>query len=73
MIDLSKFKDGIPFSALKKKKKKTKKKKRSPSRKKKKARKTKRKPIKIPPRGVIIRKSRGKLYRSDGKKLILIE
>ena len=72
MIDLSKFKDGIPFSALRKQIKKTKKKKRSPSRKKKKARKTKRKPIKIPPRGVIIRK-RNKLYRSDGKKLILIE
>ena len=72
MIDLSKFKDGIPFSALRKQFKKTKKKKRSPSRKKKKARKTKRKPIKIPPRGVIIRK-RNKLYRSDGKKLILIE
>tara|TARA_Y100000389_G_scaffold172722_1_gene181338 strand:+ start:335 stop:565 length:231 start_codon:yes stop_codon:yes gene_type:complete len=76
MINLSDFKDGIPFSFLRKQKpsKKTKKNKksRSPSRKRKRSRRTKRKPIKIPPRGVIIRK-RGKLYKSDGKRLTLIE
>jgi hypothetical protein len=74
--DFSRFKDGIPFSALRKQKqskssKKTKKKSRSPSRKKKKTRRTKRKPIRVPPRGVIIRK-KGKLYKSDGKRLTLI-
>ena len=61
---------GIPFSALKKNDKRTQKRKRSRSRKRK--RRTKRKPIKIPPRGVIIRK-KDKLYKSDGKQLILIE
>ena len=72
-FDFSRFKDeGIPFSALRKQTKKTKKKSRSPSRKRKRTRRTKRKPIKVPPRGVIIRK-RGKLYRSDGKRLTLIE
>jgi len=74
-FDFSRFKDeGIPFSALRKQKraKKTKKRSRSPSRKRKRTRRTKRKPIKIPPRGVIIRK-KGKLYRSDGKRLTLIE
>ena len=74
MINLSDFKDGIPFSALRKQKpsKKTKKHSRSPSRKRKKTRRTKRKPIKVPPRGVIIRK-KDKLYKSDGKRLTLIE
>ena len=77
MIDTSIFKkytEGIPFSALRKQKraKKTKKKSRSPSRKRKRSRRTKRKPIRVPPRGVIIRK-KGKLYRSDGKRLTLIE
>ena len=75
MIDtsiLKKYTEGIPFSALRKQTKKTKKKSRSPSRKRKNTRRTKRKPIKVPPRGVIIRK-RGKLYRSDGKRLTLIE
>ena len=47
--NLSDFKDGIPFSALRKQK-----------------------PSKIPPRGVIIRK-KDKLYKSDGKRLTLIE
>ena len=77
LSDFSRFKDGIPFSALRKQKeskpsKKTKKRSRSPSRKKKKTRRTKRKPIRVPPRGVIIRK-KGKLYKSDGKRLTLIE
>ena len=72
MIDYSKFTDGIPFSYLRKNTKKTKKKKRSPNRKNRKIRKTKKKPIKVPPRGVIIRK-KNKLYRSDGKRLMLIE
>ena len=74
-FDFSRFKgykEGIPFSALRKQTKKTKKKSRSPSRKRRRTRRTKRKPIKVPPRGVIIRK-RGKLYRSDGKRLTLIE
>ena len=73
---LSDFSDGIPFSFLRKQKraKKTKKNKRirSPSRKRRITRRTKRKPIRVPPRGVIIRK-KGKLYRSDGKRLTLIE
>jgi len=80
MLDIEKlsdFTDGIPFSALRKQKqskpsKKTKKRSRSPSRKRKRTRRTKRKPIKVPPRGVIIRK-KGKLYKSDGKRLTLIE
>ena len=79
MIDIKKisdFTDGIPFSFMRKQKnkkaKKTKKRGRSPSRKRKRTRKTKRKPIRVPPRGVIIRK-KGKLYRSDGKRLTLIE
>ena len=79
MIDIEKlsdFTDGIPFSFMRKQKnkkaKKTKKRSRSPSRKRKRTRRTKRKPIKVPPRGVIIRK-KGKLYRSDGKRLTLIE
>ena len=82
LSDFSKFKsDGIPFSFMRnmrkqknKKAKKTKKNKRSrsPSRKRKRSRRTKRKPIRVPPRGVIIRK-KGKLYRSDGKRLTLIE
>lgn len=67
-----KFMREIPFSALRKQTKKTKKKSRSPSRKRKRTRRTKRKPIKVPPRGVIIRK-KGKLYKSDGKRLTLIE
>ena len=73
--NLSDFTDGIPFSALRKQSKsskKTKKRSRSPSRKRKKTRRTKRKPIRVPPRGVIIRK-KGKLYKSDGKRLTLIE
>ena len=73
MIDFSKFKDGIPFSALmntkKTKTKKTKKKSRSPSRKRRRTRRTKKKPIRIPPKGVIIRK-KDKLYRSNGKSLV---
>ena len=77
LSDFSKFKsDGIPFSFMRKQKnkkaKKTKKRGRSPSRKRKRTRKTKRKPIRVPPRGVIIRK-KGKLYKSDGKRLTLIE
>ena len=79
MIDIKKisgFTDGIPFSFMRKQKnkkaKKTKKRSRSPSRKRRKTRRTKRKPIKVPPRGVIIRK-KGKLYKSDGKRLTLIE
>ena len=79
MIDIKKisdFTDGIPFSFMRKQKnkkaKKTKKRGRSPSRKRKRTRKTKRKPIRVPPRGVIIRK-KGKLYKSDGKRLTLIE
>jgi len=77
MVNIEKLSDKfmreIPFSALRKQTKKTKKKRsRSPSRKRKKTRRTKRKPIKVPPRGVIIRK-KGKLYRSDGKRLTLIE
>ena len=76
MIDIEKlskeFRKGIPFSALRKPSKKTKKKSRSPSRKRRRTRRTKRKPIKVPPRGVIIRK-KGKLYKSDGKRLTLIE
>lgn len=76
MVELSDFTDGIPFSFMRKQKKRAKKTKknkrsRSPSRKRKKTRRTKRKPIKVPPRGVIIRK-RGKLYKSDGKRLTLI-
>ncbi len=76
---LSDFTDGIPFSFMRKQKqskpsKKTKKNKRSrsPSRKRRRTRRTKRKPIKVPPKGVIIRK-KGKLYKSDGKRLTLIE
>tara|TARA_A100001015_G_C14777403_1_gene627790 strand:- start:438 stop:662 length:225 start_codon:yes stop_codon:yes gene_type:complete len=74
MVKLSDFTDGIPFSFMRKQKraKKTKKRSRSPSRKRKRTRRTKRKPIKVPPRGVIIRK-KGKLYKSDGKRLTLIE
>jgi hypothetical protein len=79
MIDIEKlsdFTDGIPFSFMRKQKnkkaKKTKKRSRSPSRKKRRTRRTKRKPIRVPPRGVIIRK-KGKLYRSDGNRLTLIE
>ena len=76
MVNLSDFTDGIPFSFMRKQKraKKTKKNKRSrsPSRKRRITRRTKRKPIRVPPRGVIIRK-KGKLYRSDGKRLTLIE
>ena len=68
----NKFMREIPFSALRKLTKKTKKKSRSPSRKRRRTRRTKRKPIKVPPRGVIIRK-KGKLYKSDGKRLTLIE
>ena len=80
MIDFSKFKDGIPFSAFmntkktktkKTKTKKTKKKSRSPSRKRRRTRRTKKKPIRIPPKGVIIRK-KDKLYRSNGKSLVAI-
>ena len=69
------MKEGIPFSALKKQSKpskKTKKRSRSPSRKRRRTRRTKRKPIKVPPKGVIIRKW-DKLYKSDGKRLTLIE
>ena len=66
------MKEGIPFSALRKQTKKTKKKSRSQSRKRRRTRRTKRKPIKVPPKGVIIRK-KGKLYKSDGKRLTLIE
>ena len=79
MLDIEKLNDKfmreIPFSALRKQSKpskKTKKRSRSPSRKRKKTRRTKRKPIRVPPRGVIIRK-KGKLYKSDGKRLTLIE
>jgi hypothetical protein len=75
LSDFVRFKDeGIPFSFMRKQKrpKKTKKNSRSPSRKRKRTRRTKRKPIKVPPRGVIIRK-KGKLYKSDGKRLTLIE
>jgi len=79
MVDIKKLSDKfmkeIPFSALMKQSKpskKTKKKSRSPSRKRRRTRRTKRKPIKVPPRGVIIRK-KGKLYKSDGKRLTLIE
>ena len=78
MIDIKKLSDKfmkeIPFSALRKQKrpKKTKKRSRSPSRKRRRTRRTKRKPIRVPPRGVIIRK-KGKLYKSDGKRLTLIE
>jgi hypothetical protein len=75
MIDFSKFTDGIPFSAFRDKKKtlkKKKKKSRSPSRKRRRTRRTKRRPMKVPPKGVIIRK-RNKLYKSDGKKLTLLE
>ena len=81
MVDIkklsNKFMGEIPFSALRKQKqskpsKKTKKKSRSPSRKRRRTRRTKRKPIRVPPRGVIIRK-KGKLYKSDGKRLTLIE
>ena len=77
MIKLSDFTDGIPFSFMRKQKKRAKKTKknkrsRSPSRKRRRTRRTKRKPIKVPPRGVIIRK-KGKLYKSDGKRLTLIE
>lgn len=78
LSDFSKFKgDGIPFSFMRKQKeskpsKKTKKRSRSPSRKRKRTRRTKRKPIRVPPKGVIIRK-KGKLYKSDGKRLTLIE
>ena len=76
MVKLSDFTDGIPFSFMRKQKpsKKTKKNKksRSPSRKRRRTRRTKRKPIRVPPRGVIIRK-KDKLYKSDGKRLILIE
>ena len=76
MIKLSDFTDGIPFSFMRKQKnkkaKKTKKRSRSPSRKRRRTRRTKRKPIRVPPRGVIIRK-KGKLYKSDGKRLTLIE
>ena len=75
MIDFSKFKDGIPFSVFMNKKKtktkKTKKKSRSPSRKRRRTRRTKKKPIRIPPKGVIIRK-KDKLYRSNGKSLVAI-
>lgn len=75
MIKLSDFTDGIPFSFMRKQKnkkaKKTKKRSRTPSRKRKNTRRTKRKPIRVPPRGVIIRK-KGKLYKSDGKRLTLI-
>jgi hypothetical protein len=74
MVNLSKYTDGIPFSALRKqllgvkKHKRTKKRSVSPTRKKRKQRnRTKRKPIKIP-KGVIIRK-KGQLYRSTGKRL----
>ena len=73
--DYSRFSDGIPFSFMRKqKKKKTKKNKRSrsPSRKRRITRRTKKKPIKVPPKGVIIRK-KDKLYMSDGKRLMLIE
>ena len=78
MIDIEKlskeFMKEIPFSALRKSKpsKKTKKRSRSPSRKKRRTRRTKRKPIRVPPKGVIIRK-KNKLYKSDGKRLTLIE
>ncbi len=69
------MKEGIPFSFMRKQKraKKTKKNKKSrpPSRKRRRTRRTKRKPIRVPPRGVIIRK-KGKLYKSDGKRLTLI-
>lgn len=66
-----KFINGIPFSVFKNRIKKTKKKSRSPSRKRRKTRRTIRKPLKVPPKGVIIRK-KDKLYRSNGKKLILL-
>ena len=79
MIDIEKLSKEImreiPFSALRKQtksSKKTKKRSRSPSRKRRRTRRTKRKPIKVPPKGVIIRK-KGKLYKSDGKRLTLIE
>ena len=72
MVDLSKYTDGIPFSALRKQllgeKKHKITKKKSASRKKRKGKKrTMKRPIKIP-KGVIIRK-KGGLYRSTGKKL----
>jgi len=67
MIKLDKYlklnlKEGIPFSLFRKyiKKKTKKKRSRSPSRKKRRTRRTKRKPIRVQPRGVIIRK-KGKL------------
>ena len=74
MVNLSDFKDGIPFSFMRKQKpsKKTRKRSRSPNRKRKNTRRTKRKPIRVPPKGVIIRK-KGNLYKSDGKRLTLIE
>jgi len=54
------------------KKHKTRKRSVSPTRKKRKQRnRTKRKPIKVPPFGVVIRK-KGKLYKSNGKKLELL-
>jgi hypothetical protein len=75
--DFSRFSDGIPFSFMRKQNKRAKKtkknkKSRSPSRKRRRTRRTKRKPIKVPPKGVIIRE-KGKLYKSDGKRLTLIE
>jgi len=69
-----KFIEGIPFSAFKKKvyTKKTKNKSRSSNRKRRRNRRTKRKRRIVPPRGVIIRK-KNKLYKSDGKRLTLID
>lgn len=72
MVKLSDFTDGIPFSFMRKQRKEKKTKKRSRSSSRKRTRRTTRKPIKVPPKGVIIRK-KGKLYKSDGKRLTLIE
>ena len=70
-----KFMEGIPFSAFmnsKRTKKRSRTLKKFKTKKKRRINKTKRKQGKAPPRGVIIRK-KDKLYKSDGKRLTLIE
>jgi hypothetical protein len=75
MVNISKlskqFLEGIPFSAFKKKKAYTKKKSKQKKNTRRKKKRTLKRTKRIPPNGVIIRK-KNKLYRSDGKKLSLL-
>ena len=74
MVNINKlskqFLGGIPFSAFKKKKAYTKKKSKNKNTRKKKKRTLKR-TKRVPPNGVIIRR-KNKLYKSNGKKLSLL-